>query len=138
MTTQALEAATDAAIAAEKKRMPGVVVNREAVRAMIAAAAPCLERPATDLRLNLTAPDDPCDETMNEIVQNAPECWGDDVSIDDIAVRYVRHLESEVARLGGTTCRPTLGEPHTHGPGGEMVFDPENELLSEDGDNGGN
>lgn len=38
---------------------------------------------------------------VNEILKNAPSEWDDDVAAEVIAVNYVRHLESEISRLGG-------------------------------------
>jgi hypothetical protein len=51
--------------------------------------------------------DDPdCVDWMNDLCENAPECcWDDDVDQPEIILRYVRHLEAEVQRLGGTVHR---------------------------------
>lgn len=38
-------------------------------------------------------------ELANAVVENAPDEFDGDESIDAIAIRYVRHLEAEVARL---------------------------------------
>lgn len=43
---------------------------------------------------------------LNDLCENAPECcWDDDAAQTDIILRYVRHLEAEVTRLGGTMHR---------------------------------
>jgi hypothetical protein len=40
-------------------------------------------------------------EYVDGLLESAPESWDGEEAADDIAVRYVRHLESEVRRLGG-------------------------------------
>lgn len=38
---------------------------------------------------------------VNEVMENAPDEWDDDVAMEAIAIKYVRYLESEVLRRGG-------------------------------------
>lgn len=39
---------------------------------------------------------------LNELVENTCDCWDGDDDESAIALAYVRHLEAEVARLGGS------------------------------------
>lgn len=45
-------------------------------------------------------------ENFNQILENAPESFDGDYSIDYIALQYVRHLEAEVERLTKAPERP--------------------------------
>lgn len=45
--------------------------------------------------------DDYHDLFVNEILEFAPDEWDEDAAAEHIAIKYVRHLESEVKRLGG-------------------------------------
>jgi hypothetical protein len=42
---------------------------------------------------------------IDDLLKNAPEQLDDDVAAEAIAVDYVRHLEAEVKRLGGSLAR---------------------------------
>jgi hypothetical protein len=42
------------------------------------------------------------DAFVNQLLENAPETWDGDDSAEALAVDYVRHLEAEVERLGGS------------------------------------
>lgn len=42
-------------------------------------------------------------EFMNTLVERTGDEWDDDTDMESIVIRYVRHLEDEVQRLGG--CR---------------------------------
>lgn len=47
--------------------------------------------------------DDPgFQDWLNELAENAPECWDTDEAMTEIVRRYVRHLEAEVARRNGS------------------------------------
>jgi hypothetical protein len=48
-------------------------------------------------------PDPEWDDYLNLLVANTPECWDGDEDESDIALTYLRHLEAEVIRLGGST-----------------------------------
>lgn len=40
---------------------------------------------------------------LNDLMENSPACcWDQDEAMTEIARRYVRHLETEVTRLGGS------------------------------------
>jgi len=41
------------------------------------------------------------DEFLNDLLENIPEEWDTDEAAEAIAIDYLRHLESEVKRLGG-------------------------------------
>ena len=51
--------------------------------------------------------DDPdFQDWLNELMENASECcWDQDEAMTWIATQYVRHLEAEVKRLGGSLHR---------------------------------
>lgn len=60
------------------------------------------------------------DELLEEAFEGCPEEWDGDGSADSILVSYIRHLESEVQRLGGCLkphCLATEDppEPCDHG-----------------------
>lgn len=43
---------------------------------------------------------------LNDLMENSPGCcWDDDVAMTEITTQYVRHLEAEVKRLGGSIHR---------------------------------
>lgn len=42
------------------------------------------------------------DNFVNEILQNSPDSWDDDVAAEAIAIEYVRKLEARLAYLGST------------------------------------
>jgi hypothetical protein len=47
---------------------------------------------------------------LNDLMENSPGCcWDDDVAMTSIATDYVRHLEAEVRRLGGSLHRDWCG-----------------------------
>lgn len=57
-------------------------------------------------------------EWLNNLVQDAPESWDDDESIENIVSRWVNHLVAEVKRLGGCLhpwCRHENDELCDHG-----------------------
>lgn len=59
------------------------------------------------------------DEFVNELLENAPDSWDDDVAAEAIAVDYVRHLEAEVMKTKSLClhkwCRWVDHEPCDHG-----------------------
>jgi hypothetical protein len=62
--------------------------------------------------------DDELTEFSNQIVERSPDSWDGDEAQEAIAIRYVRHLEDEVRRLGGCLhpwCHWEDGEPCDHG-----------------------
>lgn len=42
---------------------------------------------------------------LNDLMEAAPDCWDDDSWMGELATQYVRHLEAEVKRLGGSLCQ---------------------------------
>lgn len=42
------------------------------------------------------------DDFVNEILEHTDDDWDGDDAAEEIAIRYVRHLESEVTRLNGS------------------------------------
>jgi hypothetical protein len=51
--------------------------------------------------------DDPdFQDWLNDMAENTPECcWDQDEAMTEIVRQYVRHLEAEVVRLGGSLHR---------------------------------
>ena len=73
------------------------------------------------VRSQLRQAEESADEFVNAILDEAPEEWDDDAAAESVAVDFVKHLITEVQRLGGCIkpCCPARDEddpePCDHG-----------------------
>lgn len=61
-------------------------------------------------------------ETVNEILMNTPEEFGDDIPAEQIAIRWVRHVEAERDRCKTALERIAAGETPAAGAG-QLAYD---------------